>query len=88
MITKKVAELMSQGMHIFSPLNHSHDMATRFLSDWTQFKYWREYDLSMLERCDAMIVYKLQGWNKSIEIRTEREFAQRRGKPLFFLEPS
>ena len=78
------AELMRCGLHVFSPISHSHPIADYGLpGGWD---YWAEYDRWFLERCDRMYVLKAPGWKKSVGLQAEVETFTGMGKPIHYLE--
>lgn len=77
---------MSQGMHIFSPISHTHPIAVAggLPLDWD---YWQEYDRAILSACGKMIVLMLDGWKESKGIAAEIVLAKELGIPVEFVEP-
>lgn len=75
------AILMRRGLHIFSPISHTHPiaMAGGLPTDW---KFWRDYDYAILSMCCKLIVMKLPGWEESKGIKGEIEIAIDLGIPI------
>lgn len=84
-LTEFTGELMKDNVHAFSPITHNHPIAVRIdlPKDWN---FWRIYDLAMLSLCRAMIVMRLPGWEKSVGVNAEIEFARKKGIMVFFTE--
>ena len=79
------ARFIKAGIVFFSPIVHSHPLVPyQMPSDWA---HWRNIDLAYLERCDALYVAKLPGWEKSVGVRAEILAAQNLGMPVLFFDP-
>lgn len=80
-VCRAAAELIKQGVLVFSPIAHSHPIAVRFNLDGS-FETWRDMSLEMLRRCDRLILLKLPGWEESKGMAAEIEEAKRLGMPI------
>lgn len=78
------AVLMAHGLHIYSPISHTHPIAKAGELPGT-WDYWEKYDTAILKCCKAMIVYKLQGWEVSKGVRAETVIANEMAIPVFYL---
>lgn len=77
--------LFQQGQFVYSPITHNIPF-----SEWGMrgsFDHWCTFDLSMLSRCDKVLVLTLPGWKESIGVTTEIAHAQEKGIPVEHLEP-
>jgi hypothetical protein len=85
-VNKKAAELMNQGMHIFSPISHTHPIALagELPLGW---EFWKQYDEVMLAACHKLIVFMLDGWKESKGVQGEIEIATRLGLPIEYIYP-
>ena len=45
-------------------------------SDW---EFWKNFCLSFLEKCDEIMVFKMEGWDKSRGVAEEIKFAEEKG---------
>jgi hypothetical protein len=80
------AELMARGALVFSPLTHNLPLLREGLpAGWS---HWAEFDQTVLERCDKLIVVKLEGWEDSAGVRNELKLARDRNMPIEFLDPA
>lgn len=79
-------ELFLQGRPVFSPLTHN-DFFCRLYPE-IEKEQWMQFDLSILAGCTTLAVLKLDGWEQSKGVRREIDFAQQRGLPIEYLEPS
>ena len=77
-------ELMDHGLHVFSPISHSHPIACQ----WNLPKgwdFWGKQDLVMMDRCDEMIVIMAPGWDESKGIKEEMIYAEFKGMPIHMM---
>lgn len=58
--TRVAFELMSQGIMVYSPLTHN--LPIDQLGIHGTWATWKDFDHTMLSRCDRLIVLKLPGW--------------------------
>lgn len=84
-VNRVAAALMAQGMHIFSPISHTHPIAIEgdLPGHWA---YWQAYDRAMLTACKKLIVLKLDGWEQSAGIAGEISIAQELGIEIEYLD--
>ena len=78
-------ELLNKGLYIFSPIAYNHPI-TRFNlpTDWG---FWEGFDKSFLERCSPiLLVLTLPGWDKSVGVKAEIEFAIGLGFEVLYLD--
>ena len=84
-VNRVAAKLINEGHLIFSPISHSHHIATEHgLSGGWEF--WQRHDEAMLKSCSRLIVLKLDGWHESVGVRAEIEFATKHGIQITFME--
>ena len=78
------AKLMLEGLHIFSPISHTHPIA--LAGDLpTGFDFWEQYDRAILETCRQVLVLMLDGWKESKGVTAEIAMAQKIGIPVDYL---
>ena len=82
---QQTAAMICDGMHVFSPIVHSHPLAELGLP--SRWEDWEAYDRAMLERCSELVVLKLPGWRESRGVEAEIRWARKLGKPIRFIEP-
>lgn len=79
------AKLMRDGLHIFSPISHTHPIA--LAGDLPiGFDFWQEYDKAILVTCAKLIVLRLDGWEESLGVRAEMQIAKDIGIPVEFMD--
>ena len=82
---QQAAEMLKTGEIVFSPIAHTHSIAAFGLpGDWS---FWQAYDRAMLERCDALAVLQLDGWEESIGVQAEIAIAKELNLPVWFITP-
>lgn len=75
-----------QGKHIYSPVIHNHMIRT-YSSMGTEWSYWKDLCFNMLDRCDEFWVLQLEGWDASVEVKAETDFAIQKQIPILYIEP-
>jgi hypothetical protein len=82
LINEAASVLILEGLHIFSPISHSHSIEMAGMLP-TDFAFWSSFDTAMLSVCGAMIVFQLPGWEESVGVKGEMDIACRLGLPVF-----
>ena len=78
----RVASILAwRGWHILSPITHSHTFEIPGISPRDP-DFWIRYNLPFMEKCDALIVAKMRGWQKSKGVAHEIGYFGRAGKPV------
>ncbi len=85
---KLAARLMLSGIKIYSPIAHTHPIATYGRIDPHDHNIWLPFDEAMMTVCDTLIVAQMEGWDKSFGISCEIEFFEKARKPIFDLDPA
>ena len=85
-VNRQAAELMRQGVHIYSPISHTHPIA--LAGDLPKgWDYWEQYDRTILAACTRMIVFRQPGWERSKGVAAEMAIAKEMGLPIEFIDP-
>lgn len=84
-VCKYVADLTSKGHIAISPIVYGHTLLNfkEMPSDWD---FWQNFCISLLDKCDEMIIYKMEGWGRSRGIAKEIEYAKSKNIPINFVE--
>lgn len=82
-VTRVAAELMRQGLCIYSPITSMHYLSRHCKPNEID---WLQHDLIILSRCDKLIVLQLEGWEDSEGLRREIAFAKEHNIPIFYME--
>ncbi len=85
LVSKKAAELLNQGMTIFSPIAMCHPMAIygKLPGNW---EFWEKFDRAYISCCNKLIVYRLKGWDTSKGVTAEVKIAQEMGIPVEYID--
>ena len=85
LVSKFVLKLINSGVNATSPIAYGHPLVKlgKLPSSW---EFWEEFCLSFLERSSKMIVYKIPGWENSIGMKAEIEFAEKNNIPIEYVE--
>lgn len=80
-INEVAAGLMSKGVHVYSPISHTHPIAEAgdLPKGWD---FWEQYDRHFIEWCDEVHVYCADGWEDSKGVNAEIKIACELGKPI------
>jgi nucleoside 2-deoxyribosyltransferase len=84
-VCAKAADLIAQGVNIYSPIAHWHTVA-RLASAPISHKRFIEIDFDILNRCDGMIVFCLDGWEESKGCLAEIQYAIASAIPIEYME--
>ena len=77
--------LIEQGYSVYSPISHSHPIAQQTELP-NEYAFYREMDESMIELwAESVFVVCLKGWEKSVGVQAELEFAKKLGKEIMFI---
>ena len=79
------AEMMRAGIHVFSPISHTHPIAEagELPKGW---EYWEAYDRAILVACVEVCVLQQNGWEESIGVTAEIAIAKEMGLPITYRE--
>lgn len=77
-VAETTAELLRQGLHVYSPIVHCHELAERHNLP-KDFAFWEKYNFAMLEQASALHILELEGWEQSKGVRGEIQFAVKTG---------
>lgn len=84
---KAAATIIRGDKHlVFSPISHSHPIALIGGLN-TTYDCWREYNITMLSKCDQFWVLSLDGWMTSQGVLDELSFARKICTPCYLRDP-
>ncbi len=84
LVTFFAASLIEKGDVVFSPISYGHELSKK--SDLpTDFKFWDNFCITFLSKCDKMIVLKLDGWEHSIGIKAEINYCRIHNIPIEYV---
>lgn len=83
-ITAVAARLMAEGRIIYSPITSMHYLAKTHALP-TEADFWLKHDLAILRRCGKLLVLQLDGWDQSLGLKSEIEFAEANNIPVEYI---
>ncbi len=81
------AKLIQSGVPVFSPITHSHPVATWGYLDPVDHDLWMQADAPFVEAACGLIVWQALGWMESHEIAHSVAAFQKLGKPIVYVPP-
>ena len=81
-VNQYVCKLLKEGQMVYSPLTHNVPLIE--LGMQNSWDTWRELDHLMLSKCELLIVLTLEGWESSIGVSSEIEFAKANNIPIAY----
>jgi hypothetical protein len=79
--------LLMHGVKVYSPIAHTHPIATYAEINPLDHKIWLPFDESMMEAADTLVVAEMRSWQNSFGIAHEIEYFTRADKPVVYLDP-
>lgn len=86
-VERYTAYAMKHGEVVFSPIVHCHEIAAKY-SMPTDFGFWENYCLGMLEGAHTFRILTLDGWRDSTGVLGEWEMADEWGHGIEFVDPN
>lgn len=99
-VSRVAGQLLEAGVNVFCPIAHGHALNKEVSSLPATHDFWLKYDQVFVDKCDALAVVLMLGWNKSTGVRWEidqfrqtpdRVYAYSRmgaiRRPIYFVEP-
>ncbi len=81
--TKAAVDLLNKGIFVFAPIPYNAPWEKYNLP--FQWDFWAEFDKAFVSRMDAVVVLQLEGWDKSVGVAAEVEFAKENCIPVYYL---
>lgn len=79
-------QLMQKGLVVYSPIWHCHEIA-RTYSLPTDFKFWDNFNTTMIRPAAGIIVATMKGWEESKGVTDEIHKASMMDKPVYYYDP-
>lgn len=80
-------ELLKRGVTVYSPIAHTHPIAKYAKMDPLDHSVWIDFDETMMELCDVIIVAQMDTWRESKGVEIEIAHFRNEMKPVYFLDP-
>lgn len=81
----KVAQLVAEGNVVISPIIYGHQLL-KFHSMPSDWDFWKNFCQSFLHKCEELIVFKIDGWDKSTGVLSEIKLAEELGLKITYVE--
>ena len=85
-VLKYTAECCAKGEIVFSPIVHSHPLTRCGIELPGDWGFWSKTDQAFIDVCSKLRVLKLTGWEKSVGVKAEIEYAMSIGKEIEYVE--
>jgi len=82
LVVHAVAGLLKKGAIVFSPIVNSH-CVDAYLGTCPEL--WYSIDTKYMDRCDELWILMLPGWERSVGIKKELEYAVQKGMPIRYV---
>lgn len=79
-------DLIRSGVPVFSPIAHSHSIATVCEMDKDSHDLWMPQDLAILRGANGVLIAPMAGWRFSKGVAMEIDMARELGKPIYILD--
>lgn len=76
--------LLKVGINVYSPIAHTHPIA-ELVELGKGWKFYCEFDLAVLSRCNLMFILQIEGWIDSVGMNAEASYARDNGIKLISL---
>lgn len=78
--------LLTRGLFTYSPIAHTHPIAIHAGLDPMDHEIWLPFDRVRMDKADAILVAKMDGWQDSFGIAYEVDVFRSAGKPIYYLD--
>lgn len=78
--------LLKQHIYTYSPIVHCHPMAEKFKLPSNSI-FWRKYNRQMIDSSIGILVLKISGWNESVGVIDEIDYALDREREIDYISP-
>lgn len=85
-VCRAAAALMQAGYVVFSPIAHGHSIAEAGDLATAPHGFCMGQCIPMMDRCDEVMVLRLEGWAESRGVNEEIRYAEKIGVPVHYLE--
>ncbi len=85
---KQSALLISNGIHVFSPIAHSHGIAMHGELDPLSHELWLAMDRTYMDLCVGCIFLLAESWEFSYGMEQEKMYFEQKNKPVIKMLPN
>lgn len=84
-VTECAIKLLLHDIFTFCPISYNSPWSR---SKWTlphEWTFWEKFDCVFLSRCNGIVVVTLDGWDKSVGVLAELEYAKKLKIPDYYI---
>lgn len=81
-----VAECLNNGEVVYSPINDNHPITAHHDLP-THWEFWKKVDTAFIRGAHKLRVYQMDGWDKSVGVAAEIEYAKEIGLDVEYIRP-
>ena len=78
------SELTKDGFRLIEPIGMCHQQSIQHKMP-AGYEFWKTRDRGFIDICDAVILVAMKGWDESVGVLDEMEYAKSQGKEVIFL---
>ena len=82
-----VVRLHALRISAYSPIVYSHPIARALNLDAKDHDFWIKFDEPMMKKCDALVIARFPGWDKSFGMSIENDRFRAAGKDVWHIDP-
>ena len=88
-VANVTAALLDKGYDVFSPIVHGHALSKTGLlrAHNGDHKFWLGIDRKYMDRADALLVVRMDGWKESFGVKWEIDMFVLDRKPIYAIDP-
>lgn len=86
-VAKLAGFLLERGISLFCPIAHAHYIAHEADIIALDHRFWLDVDRPLMDKCDALLVSTMRGWDESVGVRYEMLVFRKQGKPIYLIDP-
>ena len=86
LVCQAAADMVAEGQMAISPIAYGHTLLgyREMPGDWT---FWESFCISLLAKCERMVVLQMDGWQESRGVQAEIRYAEANGITVDYVEP-
>ena len=85
-IEKVATVLLIEGYILYEPIVSNHHKSKKYELP-SNFEFWKRSNDAFIEKCDGLIVCKLEGWENSKGVKNEIDIAKKLNKDIYYIDP-
>lgn len=85
-VSRAAGRLITNGVHCYSPIAHTHPIAVHGKCDKLDHKIWLPLDMKIAAVCDALLIADMEGWEDSYGVTFEVDMFLDTNRPVYLSE--